>query len=107
MPSLGSSRRFALPGDFEGDVSGGVGNFRNYLPGTYRGEAGVGYHTPKFGGRVGTALSGGMTGEMPLQELSFEGYLNNLFGGQLTGGARSTIGRPGSTAANLQYRRQF
>jgi hypothetical protein len=37
----------------------------------------------------------------------FEGYLNNLFGGRLTGGASSTIGRPGSTAANIQYRKQF
>ena len=107
VPETSSSKRFALPGGFEGDVSGRVGNFRNYLPRTYSGEAGVGYYTPKFGGRVGTALSGGMTREMPSQELSFEGYLNNLFGGQLTGGARSTIGRPGSTAANLQYRRQF
>ena len=107
IPPFESSRRVALPGGFEVGVGGGVGNFRNYLPRTYRGEAGVGYYTPKFGGRVGTTLSGGMTGEMPSQELSFESFLNDFFGGQLTGGARSTIGRPDSTTANVQYRRRF
>ena len=109
IPPFESSRRFALPGGFEVGAGGGVGNFRNYLPRTYGGEAGVGYRTPKVGGRVGTALSGGMTGDTPLQELSFGGYLNNLFGvgGQWSGGASSIIGRPDSTAVNLQYRRQF
>jgi hypothetical protein len=107
VPETSFGKRVALPGNFEGDVSGYVGNFRNYLPRTYGGEAGVSYRSPKFGGRVGTQLRGRMTGEMPSQELLFEGYLNNLFGGRLTGGASSTIGRPGSTAANIQYRKQF
>ena len=42
-----------------------------------------------------------------MQELLFNGYLNNIFGGALTGGASSTLGVPGSTAANLQFNRQF
>lgn len=107
LPETGINKSYNLPGGVDVDLSGDLRNFEGFIPRTYRGEAGLSYNTPRYGGRIGTTLRGNTLGGVPMQELLFNGYLNNIFGGALTGGASSTLGVPGSTAANLQFNRQF
>jgi len=42
-----------------------------------------------------------------LQELLFNSYLNDVFGGALTGNVSHILGIPGSTRANVQYQKRF
>ena len=42
-----------------------------------------------------------------MQELLFNSYLNDVFGGALTGNVSHILGIPGSTRANLQYQKRF
>jgi len=107
LPETGINKNYTLPGGFDVDLSGDLRNFEGFIPRTYSGEAGLSYNTPRYGGRVGTTLRGNTLGGVPMQEMLFNGYLNNLFGGTLSGGASSTVGIPGSTRANLQYNRPF
>ena len=107
LPRLSLDKNLGLTENLSLDASGGIENFNRFIPRAYSGEAGLGYNTPSYGGTIGTTLRGNTLGGDPMQELLFSGYLNNLFGGTLTGGASSTPSVPGSTRANLQYNRQF
>ena len=107
FPQAGISKNYAVPGGLNMDLRGNVFNFKDFTPRAHRGEAGLSYNTPNAGGRVGTTLRGSTLEGAPRQNISFNGYLNNLFGGRLSGGASSTLGVPGSTRANVQYNRQF
>ena len=107
IPGLSLGKILDLTKNLSLDARGGVENFNRFIPQTYSGEAGLSYNNPKVGGRIGTNIRGSTLGGMPMQELLFNSYLNDVFGGALTGNVSHILGIPGSTRANLQYQKRF
>jgi|TARA_Y100000296_G_scaffold6102_1_gene7501 hypothetical protein len=107
IPRLSLGKNLDLTENLSLDTRGGVENFNRFIPQTYSGEAGLSYNNPKVGGRIGTNIRGSTLGGMPMQELLFNSYLNDVFGGALTGNVSHILGIPGSTRANLQYQKRF
>ena len=107
VPRLSLGKNLDLTENLSLDARGGVENFNRFIPQTYSGEAGLSYNNPKVGGRIGTNIRGSTFGGMPMQELLFNSYLNDVFGGALTGNVSHILGIPGSTRANLQYQKRF